>query len=151
MGENDIKGALAAFGATLGFLPGGGTPLYNLLLAAIVIDWITGICAAAIEGKLKSRRHYYGTLRKFGIIAIVTLCHFIDLTLGDAHYTRDVAIMFYLVNEIISVTENAARMKLPVPGVLLEALEVMKEKVNGKDKKGENKDAGKEQGERSGD
>ena len=156
MGENELKGALAAFGAALGFLPGGGTPLFNLLLVAVVVDWITGLSAAVVEGKLKSRRSYYGIFRKIGIFAMVTLCHFIDLTLGDAHYTRDVAIMFYLVNEIISVTENAHRMGLPVPGVLIEALEVMKSKVNINDKKekkkekGADTDAGKEEDERAG-
>lgn len=102
--------------------------MLNILLAFVVIDYLTGIGAAYKEGTLNSTTGYWGIAKKVSIFAIVAVAHLIDTALGDSHLFRDAAVFFYLANELLSLIENAGRIGAPIPPMLTKAVEVLKGK-----------------------
>ncbi len=115
-------------GSVLSFLFGGWNGLLNALLFFVIIDYLSGILASWIEGALNSMVGYKGVAKKIGIFAIVAVAHVIDSTLGDSHFIRDAAIFFYLANELLSITENAGRIGVPIPPAVKNAVQVLRGK-----------------------
>jgi len=128
MDNNIFKTISAGIGAILGYLFGGWSALLGILLAFVVTDYITGIVAAALEGKLSSQIGFRGIAKKIMIFIIVALGNLIDKALGLNAVLMNAAIFFYLANELISILENAGRIGLPVPGILQKAIGMLKEK-----------------------
>lgn len=126
--ENVVKTVVAVGGATASFLFGGWSSLLSILLAFVVIDYLSGVVAAGKEGKLSSEVGLWGISKKVAIFGVVAVAHLIDTVLGDAHLFRDAAIFFYLANEVLSIIENAGRIGVPVPPVLEKAVAVLKSK-----------------------
>jgi len=129
--DNALKVMVAVGGSAASFLFGGWSALLNILLAFVIIDYVTGVGAAAKEGKLNSTIGGWGIAKKVSIFAIVAVAHLVDSALGDAHLFRDAAIFFYLANELLSLLENAGRLGAPVPPGLQKAVEVLKGKGGG--------------------
>jgi toxin secretion/phage lysis holin len=130
--DNVIKTAVAVSGAVASYLFGGWSSLLSILLTFVVIDYITGVSAAAKEGKLNSEVGAWGIVKKVSIFAIVAIAHLIDRALGDSHLFRDAAIFFYLANELISVLENIGRLGAPIPPGLKQAIEILRGKSGDK-------------------
>ena len=126
--ENVVKTVVAVGGAAASFLFGGWSSLLSILLAFVVIDYISGILAAGQEGRLSSEVGLWGIPKKVAIFAVVAVAHLIDTAIGDAHMFRDAAIFFYLANELLSVIENLGRIGVPVPDKLKNAVEVLRQK-----------------------
>lgn len=59
------------------------------------------------------------------MLTVVLLAHRIDLIMGT-DFIKGGAIYFYLVNELISITENYAKIGLPLPAKLRQAIAVLK-------------------------
>ena len=128
--ENIITAIKIACGTVLAMLSnifGGFDVLFVALLWCILIDYITGICAAVYQKKLNSEIGFKGILKKFVILCIVALAHELALVVGVPEL-RDLVIGFYMVNEGISILENAGKMNIPVAKALSEFLEQLKEK-----------------------
>ena len=126
--ETQIKAAAAVGGAIASFLFGGWSALLTILLAFVVLDYISGVLAAGKEGKLNSDIGLWGIARKVSIFVVVAIAHLVDTALGDAHLFRDAAIFFYLANEVLSITENLGRIGAPIPGIIKQAVEVLRGK-----------------------
>ncbi|WP_082967742.1 phage holin family protein [Paenibacillus oryzae] len=122
------KITIAAGGAVASYLFGGWSIMLSILLTFVIIDYCTGLAAAAKEGKLRSDVGLWGIAKKVMIFGIVTVAHLIDTALGEAHLFRDTAIFFYLSNELLSLIENAGRIGAPIPPALQRAVEVLKSK-----------------------
>lgn len=132
--DNVYKAVLPVLSVIAGFLFGGWSVLLTILLAFMVVDYISGVVAAGYEGKLSSKIGYIGIARKVMILAIVAVAHLVDTALGDAHLFRDAAIFFYLSNELLSLLENAGRLGAPIPPMLQKAIAVLRGK-SGEDAK----------------
>ncbi|WP_110931082.1 phage holin family protein [Paenibacillus bouchesdurhonensis] len=126
--DNALKVIVAVGGSAASFLFGGWSSLLSILLAFVVIDYLTGIGAAFKEGTLNSTIGYWGIAKKVSIFAIVAVAHLVDTALGDSHLFRDAAVFFYLANELLSLIENAGRIGAPIPPMLTKAVEVLKGK-----------------------
>lgn len=122
------KTLAAASGAITGYFFGGWPVLLGVLVAFVSIDYITGIFAAATEGKLSSNVGFKGIAKKLAIFFLVAVAHLTDVAIGQGNFIRDAAIFFYLANELISILENCGRLGLPVPGSLQQAVAVLKRK-----------------------
>lgn len=121
-----LKTIIAFGGAATSYLFGGWSLLLQILLAFVIIDYITGVIASSIEGKLSSQIGLKGIAKKVFIFVMVAVAHLVDTAIGDAHIFRDATIFFYLANEVISILENTGRVGLPVPEILQQAIEVLK-------------------------
>lgn len=133
MFENIYKIGATMIGAIVGYLWGGWSTLLGVLLAFVIIDYMTGLLAAGSEGKLSSAIGFKGIARKVVIFLLVAVAHLIDVSLGGNNdIFRDATIFFYIANELISIIENAGRAGLPVPEKLSNAVEVLRGNKNEK-------------------
>ncbi|MEK5260219.1 phage holin family protein [Paenibacillus sp. FSL L8-0663] len=116
----------------------------GVLLALVIIDYVTRLFAAGAEGKkgtgpgLKSKIGLIGIAREVFIFTIVAVSHLINGVLGDSHLFRDAVAYFYMANELLSILENGGRLGAPIPPVIRHAVEVLKSKGG---KEGEKEDA----------
>lgn len=121
--------SLAGIGSFTLFLFGGWDYLLMVLMALVVIDYITGVLAAFVQKRLASQIGFKGITQKVFIFFLVATANFIDTLLWDQSLIRDATILFYAVNEIISITENAGIVGLPVPQFLLKAIALLKDRI----------------------
>lgn len=126
--ENSYKAATATAGAILSYLFGGWSALLGVLLVFVVADYLSGVVAAAVEGRLSSSAGLRGIAKKVGIFGLVAVAHLVDSVLGQAHFLRDATIFFYLANELLSILENFGRIGVPIPPVVRRAVEVLQAK-----------------------
>ncbi len=123
-----FKFCIAGGGACASYLFGGWNQLLQILLVFVIIDYITGVVASGVEGKLSSSVGLKGIAKKVFIFVIVAVAHLADTALGDGSLLQDAAIFFYIANELLSIIENAGRVGLPVPEILKQAIEILKGK-----------------------
>ena len=110
-----IAGIVGLFGWFFGGLDG----YIKVLIAFTVIDYISGICKAGIEGKISSAACFNGIVRKIIMFSLVGIAHLIDQFLpGEKDAFRIAIILFYIGNEGISIIENAEKLNVPIPKFL---------------------------------
>jgi len=127
--ENVYRAVMTALGGIVGYLWGGWNALLGILLAFVIIDYITGFIAAGAEGKLSSSVGFRGIAKKIIIFVLVAVGHLLDKALGGQNdMFRDATIFFFLANELLSIIENAGRAGVPIPQILQNAVEILKGK-----------------------
>ena len=110
---NVIQMVFAAIGGWLGWFLGGCD---GLLIALVVIDYVTGVMCAVSDKKLSSEVGFKGICRKVLIFLLVGIANILDVqVIGTGSVLRTAVIFFYLSNEGVSLLENAAHLGLPVP------------------------------------
>lgn len=128
-GESLIKSAFALGATALHFLFGGWSLTLQILVAVVTIDYMTGLGAAYVGKRLDSRIGARGIVKKVGYFALVALAHLLDQGTGmSAPVLQTATIWFLIANEGISITENLGEIGVPIPKVLLDALERLKTK-----------------------
>lgn len=132
-----FKTGAALGGAIISYLFGGWSQLLGVLLTFVAIDYITGVAAAAIEGKLSSSVGLKGIAKKVFIFVIVAVAHLVDQALGNNNMFMTAVVFFYLANELLSILENAGRVGLPVPEIIQKAVEILKGKSQLQQKEGQ--------------
>ena len=101
----------------------------------MVIDYISGLVIAGIfkksdktkSGGLDSNIGWKGLAKKCMTLLFILIAYRLDLMAGT-NYIRTSVIIAFSANELISITENAGTMGLPVPKVIIDAIEVLKNK-----------------------
>lgn len=120
-----IRGVASMGTGILTYLYGSFDGLLTALCVAVVLDYVTGLIKAGITHTLSSEIGFKGILKKILIMLIVALAHVIDNCVGSGDTWRNIAIVFYICNEGISILENAVACGLPVPDKLKEILQNM--------------------------
>lgn len=117
---------VSAIGA---FLFGPWVPLMGTLAVFMFADIITGFYASAKEGRINSKVGHRGGGKKVLVWVIVSICFHLDSNVFLTGTTiRDSAIMYFTLNELISITENTGRAGLPLPDKLKVILYVLEGK-----------------------
>lgn len=132
-----------AIGAFISWLFGGWSEDMLTLIILMISDYITGVIVAAFfkkskkseNGSLSSVAGLKGLCKKGVMLLVVLIAHRLDISLG-VEYIKSTAIIGFIANETISVTENIGLMGVPLPEVIKRALEVLKGKSENK-KEGE--------------
>jgi toxin secretion/phage lysis holin len=125
------KSVITLGGTIISYLYGEWTGMLTMLLAMVTLDYITGVFAALIEGKLCSSAGFKGIAKKVIIFALVAVAHLMDVALGgEAHLFRDGTIFFYISNELLSIIKNAARAGVPIPKRLRKAILILNDTQN---------------------
>lgn len=107
------------------------------LVTFMCIDYISGIIVAGVfkksnkseTGALSSKVGWLGLCKKVMTLLIVVVGYRLDLLI-KTDYIRDAVVIGFAANELISIIENAGLMGLPLPHVLIEAIEVLKGEQN---------------------
>ena len=105
---------------------GGWDVWLKVLLAVIVLDYITGIMGAYVTGTLDSRVGFKGICKKLMILFIVALACWMDGLIAANGSIRVMAMGFYVANDALSVVENATVLGVPVPKALVDKLAQLK-------------------------
>ena len=116
------------FAVSATFIFGGWDALITALLVLIVIDYITGVLAAGIQGELSSSVGLKGIAKKVFILLLVALAVQVDSVYPTGGRIRDVVIYFFLANEALSILENAGKAGLPIPDKLTKAIKALSQK-----------------------
>ena len=123
---------LALFGAVVGFLFGDMHGCLIALLFFIILDFITGVCTGIVEKNLSSEVAWRGIIRKLIEILIVSAAHIFDKYIcGSGDIILTAVCFLFISTEGISLLENAARLGVPIPKKLVEALSQLKIKAGG--------------------
>ena len=117
-----LQTAVTCVGGWLGWFLGGFDGLMKALCLFMLLDYMTGVMCAFAERKLSSAVGFRGICRKALILLLVGAAQLIDANVTGTAVLRSAVILFYLANEGVSVTENAARLGLPIPDRLKQAL-----------------------------
>ena len=131
-----VCAALGIVGSGIASLFGGFDAALVTLLIFMGIDYVTGLLVAGVfknsektkNGALESRAGWKGLCRKGVTLLIVLVACRLDLLTG-ASFIRDAVVIAFVVNETISIIENAGLMGVPIPQVLVKAIEVLKNKA----------------------
>ena len=116
---------------------GGWDFSVKALLACMIIDYASGWAVAAgfhkssktSTGAYSSNISLKGLTRKAMMFAIVCVGNLMDGILG-VNYLRDAIVIGFTVNEILSITENAGLMGLPLPKAVVKAMDVLANKAD---------------------
>lgn len=121
---------VSLFGSLVSLFVGSVDSFVVILLALVIVDYITGIVASAMEGALSSQVGFRGIARKLLVFVLVAAAHLVDVAIGwNMHLIRDAIVFFYIANEFISIVENAGRAGVPIPSVLRKAIELLKDEI----------------------
>nr|WP_261771608.1 MULTISPECIES: phage holin family protein [Paenibacillus] len=123
------KWGIALMSSSANYFFGGWSGVLGVLLVFVILDYLTGIVAAGMTGKLESNVGLFGIARKVFIFAMVSVAHLVDGVLGDGHLFRDAVAFFYIANELLSIIENGGKLGAPIPPVIRQAIQVLKGKA----------------------
>lgn len=121
-----LKYVSAAVCALFSFLFGGVDMFLKILAAFAIIDYISGVIAAIVNGRLNSAVGFKGIFKKVCIFLVVAVAHMIGQAVNMPSI-RSLVCGYYIANEGISILENAAKTGLPIPDRLRDALEQLRE------------------------
>lgn len=99
--------------------------LFGVLMLFMVIDFITGYCKGFITNSLNSNRSGIGIVKKFIILCLVVMAHYLRIISGYEGIEL-LVIYFFIANECLSILENGAKCGIPLPKRLIHALEQLK-------------------------
>ena len=139
-----LSGIIGVIGAAFTTLFGGWTAGMTTLVLFMAIDYISGLIVAGVfrnsnkseSGALESKAGWKGLARKCMTLFFVLIAYRLDLLL-NTNYIRDAVVIGFCANELISIVENAGLMGLPLPPIVIKALEVLKNKAEFEEKTNE--------------
>lgn len=120
-----VKSFIVMLGSFCGYFLGGWDVVLIALTILTVIDYITGIIAAAYNGELKSKIGFRGIAKKVVLFLLVGVAVQLDLIFGSNSAIREATIFFFSGNELLSILENAGRMGIKLPDTLTSAVEIL--------------------------
>ena len=143
--KTGIMAGIGAAGAVIAHWLGGWDAALSTLVIFMAIDFGMGLIIAGFfkksskskTGALDSRAGWAGLLRKGITLAIVFVACQLDKVIGS-DFIRDATVIAFVVNETLSIVENAGLMGVPIPAVITNAIEILKKKSEGPEKGVEN-------------
>lgn len=130
--KTSVLGIIGVLGSAAAHYLGGWDVALQTLIFFMAIDYITGLTVAGVfkksgkseNGALESRAGWKGLCRKGMTLLIVLVAAQLDLVAGT-DVIRNAAIIAYIVNETISIIENAGLMGVPIPSIIKKALDAL--------------------------
>ncbi len=126
---------IGVIGSAIASFFGGWTAAMTTLLIFMLIDYVSGLVVAGVfhksnktqSGSLESKAGWKGLCRKCMTFLFVLVACRLDMILGAA-YIKDAVCIAFVVNELISIVENAGLMGIPIPKVITGAIDILKKK-----------------------
>ena len=148
-----IQGALSAAGAFLSAKIGILFPVLMILASMMVVDYISGMMASKVEAiehpddpnyGWSSKKGAKGIAKKVGYLCIIAVAMVVDYLTLKVASALGIAIsakaifglmvaVWYILNELLSIIENAGRMGANVPDWLRRYIAVLKRKIDDHD------------------
>ena len=133
--KNAICTTAGAIGGVIASLFGGWDAGLATLVMFMAIDYVSGLVVAGVfhnskkttSGALESKAGWKRLCRKGMSLLFVLIAYRLDLAIGS-NYIRDAVIIGFIVNETISIVENAGLMGVPLPKVINKAIDILTSK-----------------------
>ena len=133
--KTSICTTLGMIGSLIAGAFGGWDGAFITLLIFMCIDYVSGLAVALVfknspktqSGGGSSRVGWKGLCRKGMTLLIVLVAYRLDLVLGTS-YIRDTVMIGFIANETLSITENAGLMGVPLPKVIVKAIDILNDK-----------------------
>jgi len=127
--------AAGAAGGIVSAALGGWDPAIMTLLICMAADYATGFLVAAVfhksmkskNGALSSDAGWRGLCKKGVTLVIVAVAHHLGIV-TDIPYVREAVIFAFMANEVISLSENAALMGIPINGIITKVIGALQNK-----------------------
>ena len=125
----------AIVSSTILYLVGDITMPFIILLIFMCTDYITGLILSGVfkkskktkSGGLSSEIGFKGLIKKICIIICVIVANMLDYVL-KTNYIRNVVIISFITNEVISIIENLGLIGVKIPKVITNAIDILKGK-----------------------
>ena len=141
---NGFKAAIAAVCAALTALWGWFGWVVVTWVVFMVIDYVTGSCAALRAGEWSSKSARDGIWHKLGSIVAVIVAALLDVVISrllanvpgvELPFTYSVllsplVVIWYILTEAGSIIENAGALGAPIPAWLTKMIAVLESKVD---------------------
>lgn len=135
-----IKAMIASIMAALSVRLGAVGELLWLFCAAVALDYVTGVAAAAYLKELSSGTGLRGIIKKVGECAVIAVALLSDEVAVQAGTRLGIAIstggtitaivtIWLILNELISILENLAKMGIALPPFLVSAIKLLKKRT----------------------
>ena len=98
----------------------------------MAIEFISTTLKETIIHKLSFKKIFARLVKKLVTLALISVCHFFDQLLNTEGSIRDLAIMFYILYESVQIVVTASSLGIPVPQMLVDLLETLKNKFKRK-------------------
>lgn len=139
--KQTICSIFGVIGSAIATLFGGWDAGLATLLIFMALDYVTGLIVAGVfhtstktdTGALESKAGWKGLCRKVMTLFFVLVAHRLDLVIGTS-YIRDAVIIAFIANETISLVENAGLMGVPLPAVIIKAVDILQKKTEREEK-----------------
>lgn len=131
---NSVKVGLSFLGSVIAYHLGGFDTYLMLLVLLICIDLVTGILKALVKKDLASREMLVGITRKLLIMVCVCIGFEVNAALleyakeAGVNYNWDIrmfVILYFILEELLSVLENIAVIGVPMPKFIIQFLRVV--------------------------
>ena len=131
-GKTILAMFIGIIGSMIATLFGEWSAGLTTLIFFMGIDYVSGLLVAGVfkaspkskTGALSSKVGYKGLCKKGMTLLFVLIAYRLDLLIGT-DYIRDAAIIGFCANELISIVENAGLMGIPLPPILIKAIDVL--------------------------
>ncbi len=128
-------GIAGAIGSGISACFGGWDAGLKVLFIFMGLDYLAGLIVAGIfrkskktaSGGLNSSTGWKGLAKKGGTLLIVFVAAQLDVLMGST-FIRDGVVIAFVLNETISIIENAGLMGVPIPPVLTKAIDLLARK-----------------------
>lgn len=142
--KTGICTGIGAVGGVVAAAFGGWSAALATLVIFMCIDYLSGLIVAGVfkasnkseTGALESRAGWKGLCRKGMTLLFVLIAYRLDLIIGTT-YIKDAVIIGFIANELISIVENAGLMGIPLPAVIQKAIDILNQKTEPPEAKGE--------------
>jgi toxin secretion/phage lysis holin len=131
--ELGFSTAIASVCTVMSAALGGWDIALRVLIALMVVDYITGFLGAVKNKKVNSEVMFGGGARKGAILSVIVITVLLDEMVGNQQpILRTLAIYFYAAREGVSLTENLGILGVYLPPGIKKVLEQLQEKGEGK-------------------
>lgn len=126
----------AALAALISYLGVIAIPV-TVLMAAMIIDYVTGMAAAWHTKKLSSKKGLSGIIKKISYLALVCVGMGVDwliysgiksvgVDMGYTFFFGVLVAVWLIINELISILENLESIGVPMPTFLIKIVKRLK-------------------------
>jgi toxin secretion/phage lysis holin len=103
-----------------------GQPVVVALILLMGADVLTGICCSIVKRTLSSSTSWRGMSRKAMMLLIVGVGAILEPMASGIPLAKLIS-LFYIATEVLSISENAAMIGVPLPKVLVDLLIKLRE------------------------
>lgn len=134
--KTGFYGTVGILGGMFGNLFGGLDKIFYALLICSIIDFLSGGAVAIVfknspkteTGAAQSQAGFKGLVKKVFIYLIIVVVVQIDNVIGSNGFLRNAVIIGFMVNEVLSIIENAGLMGIKMPDAVTNAVDILKKK-----------------------